>query len=368
MPEIPEYVVIDLETENYNSTHHTEECKIVGSNPASPFDPRNKIVLNIWKYNDRPTSTLRKYDDEEVRGYFHGVCVGHNIKFDLLHLVQGALRKGQPRAELLKWLMSVKVWDTMLAEYLLTGQSSTMPSLDQVSEKYGGTLKDDKIKEYWDNGYLTSQIPEEELEEYGIADVENTEKVFLAQYKLAEEMGMLPLIESQMEALVTTTVMEFNGMMFDKEQAVGAIARGNAELDVLIAELNECMGWKEANCMSTKQVGIYFFGGTIEHKVDVPLYNQDGSPVLFKSGMRKGQHKTRKGTEGQLIQPIFQCDPEWKNKTGFKTDNDTLKILSNIADTKGDDATSEFIEKLLYARKLKKDVSTYYTGYSNLTY
>jgi DNA polymerase I-like protein with 3'-5' exonuclease and polymerase domains len=359
----PDYRVIDLEVDNYNSKLHTP-CPI-GNNPGSPFDPRNKIVCTVVAHSGTAEVHWPTPDQWPI---IEAIKVGHNLKFDLLHLAMYFIGTGCELGDVLAWLMKHRVWDTMLAEYILTGQHSTMVSLDQVSAKYGGTLKDDKVKQAWANGYLTSQIPKDTLEEYAAHDGTNTEKVFLAQYAEAERLGMLPLMESQMKALVATTVMEFNGMAFDKPQALAAIQEGEKELETLLKTLNSHMGWKDANCMSNKQIGTFMFGGTVEHKVDKLQFNVDGSPLLYKSGMKKGKQKTKKETKATVVKAKFQCEDEWRNKTGFKTDDSTLKILRNIADTRGEQATVDFITDLLTARKIKKDVSTYYIGYSNLTW
>ena len=53
------------------------------------------------------------------------------------------------------------------------------------------------------------------MKEYLKGDVENTEKVFLAQFEYCKKYGLLPLIWSQMLALKATTMCEHNGMYVD---------------------------------------------------------------------------------------------------------------------------------------------------------
>jgi DNA polymerase I-like protein with 3'-5' exonuclease and polymerase domains len=367
MTEIPEYIVIDLETDNYNKPPHTPKEMCIGSNPASPFDPRNKIVCVATKQKNVAPDVV--YGDR-LKAPIRALFVGQNLKFDLLHLVCARKREGLfSTKDLTKDLASLMIWDTMLAEYLLTGQQSMMASLDELALKYGGTVKDDEIKELWNQGHLTSDIPRSKLTPYAKDDVVNTEIVFLAQYKLAAEMGMLPLMESQMKALLATTVMEFNGMAFDKEKAVDAIVQGEHELKQMVPEVNMAMGFANANCMSSKQVGMWLFGGVLMDKVPAPVLDDQGNTVKYKSGMKKGLVKTKLTEIYTNIPAKFKCEDDWKTKTGkFKVDNDTLKAVINVALTNGDNDTADALTKLLEVRKLSKDVSTYYTGYSNLTW
>jgi DNA polymerase I-like protein with 3'-5' exonuclease and polymerase domains len=368
MIEIPDYIVIDIETDNHNKPPHTPKEMCIGSNPASPFDPRNKIVCVASKRPNKPP--VVEYKDGLSESAEGKLLVGQNIKFDLLHFMCNHARVSHiPVRDIIREVASLIIWDTMLAEYLLTGQQSMMASLDELALKYGGTVKDDEIKALWDQGYLTSDIPRSKLTPYAEDDGVNTEIVFLAQYKLAAEMGMLPLMESQMKALLATTVMEFNGMAFDKEKAVDAIVQGEHELKQMVPEVNVAMGFANANCMSSKQVGIWLFGGTLMDKVPAPVIGEDGTPVRYKSGMKKGLVKTKLTEIYTNVPAKFKCEDDWKTKTGkFKVDNDTVKAVINVALTNGDNETADALTKLLEVRKLSKDVSTYYTGYSNLTW
>ena len=107
------------------------------------------------------------------------VLVGHNIKFDLLYVLKN------------KWLTpkevaNLKIWDTQHVEYLLSGQTHTYPSLNDCAVKYGGTVKDDRIKEFWDADTPTEKIPEAMLAEYLRYDLLNTSIVYEKQRKQVE--------------------------------------------------------------------------------------------------------------------------------------------------------------------------------------
>ena len=132
------YCVVDLET--------TIRNKDVGNNKAAPWHPDNFVVAAGMTRGGRYEHLYTTTKYSTVGGIpLWGtarkpiVLVGHNVKFDLHYLLQDEL-----------WALNewphIYVWDTMLAEYLLSGQTQMFPSLDYCSKKYGGTLKDDKIK------------------------------------------------------------------------------------------------------------------------------------------------------------------------------------------------------------------------------
>ena len=156
----PDYVVIDLETSIKN---RGEEA--IGDFKASPYHPDNKIVavgaknaLQETVYNW--SSTPWKYPPPESKDT---LVVGHNIGFDLLYLLRDY-------PEWREWAKTGLIWDTMIVDYLLSGQTRKFTPLDTASAAVGGTVKDSAIKDYWDNDIDTEDIPREQLLEYLKAD------------------------------------------------------------------------------------------------------------------------------------------------------------------------------------------------------
>ena len=130
------YIVIDLETSIKNRGEDA-----IGKNKADPFVSKNKIVWSGWKIinGDGNATQVITRAGYEIPIKENDLIVGQNIKFDLHYL----MRKKENKEA----LKTASIWDTQLAEYILTGQQSKMVSLDTLSQKYGGTVKDDKIKE-----------------------------------------------------------------------------------------------------------------------------------------------------------------------------------------------------------------------------
>jgi len=276
------YAVIDLETSIYESFNRK----------ANAFDSRNYIVANGLKYQDGRKLVLHKLRDESLfpTGWLNGVTclVGQNIKFDMQYIWS--------RPEVQEWLKNGgRIYDTMYAEYLLTGQHQRFENgqaegldLNSLALKYGGTTKPDIIKEYWQNGIQTIDIDQDELLEYLDGDIVNTEIVFLGQIKKYVPMGMTNTIKAHMEGLLSTIEMEVNGLAIDQEvgevhrvELVKEIADIVAELDVNIpADLPPELVW---NWNSGTHLSALFFGGRLKFARRVQKTNEDGSFQFTKA-------------------------------------------------------------------------------------
>jgi DNA polymerase I-like protein with 3'-5' exonuclease and polymerase domains len=293
------------------------------------------------------------------------MIVGQNIKFDLHYLMKeiNSFRKN---------LHDYVIWDTALAEYILTGQQSKFMHLNDLAAKYGGTLKDENIKEYWEAGVSTEDIPEEEILPYLQNDVWNTEKVFLAQWEKAKSLGMIPLLTTQMSALLATTEMEFNGMYFDIRMAHELAEDVSDELKDVTQYLVDAMaeaGIEDPNPSSNEQISCYIFGGFQKYEQVRKIVDEEGNYVRFKSGAKKGEVKTKKFVDFKPIDAKITSTPQkdWETQKAdvFKTGDEIIRKLLSVPNLKTPDAHL-FLRQLLKYRELTKDLNTYYIGYSKL--
>ncbi len=373
---------------------------------ASPFDPMNWIVATGWKYLDEKQVNHRYYnspsefpDSDEMPIDDVLYLVGFNIKFDLLW------KWNDPEFRRFR-ATGGKIWDCQLAQYLLTGQIMNMkagemsrPSMNNVARRMGLGLKIDEVKKLWDQGIDTSDINKDLLlsylcgskdmntvNRYGevLGDVLTTEEIFKAQVKKARELGCMPLLEARMQSLMCTTEMEYNGLSVD-------VKLGEANRIRLTDACNEL--WENLECEvsdlpfefnwgSSTQLGALLFGGDVKYKVQKPhptqpyffkeeivqVLDKNGSPVIYQSGKKEGEFKTKKQKVYDLDRPklkwfeevysfpgLVEGLPEWKTKKGsWKTDADTL---DEVVDTYED---QDFIEILGIYRWLDKDLGTYY--------
>lgn len=321
------------------------------------------------------------------------LLVGFNIKFDLLwelYLGNESLRAFFKRGG--------AVWDCQYAEYLIHGQQADfhMAALEDVAESYGGTRKLDMVKALWDEGKLTSEIPEDLLIDYLVGtaeegrnggDIRNTEICFLAQTRRVIELGMLPAVRARMDGLCATTEMEFNGLRIDVAEAArrateieGELQALNAELAGYIPALPEGL---EFNWNSGTHVSCLLFGGTIKYeKKDTYLDPSTGVlarkkafeqvPIgVFTSGRRKGETKYKNvEVPGELKQKLqnfyFELPgfttgkPEWKTantdgagRATYSTSAEVIEELSVTTDV-------PFLKAMGKRQGLVKDLGTYY--------
>lgn len=345
------YLVLDTETTIRNVGEYA-----IGKNKGSAFSSENFVVAVGYMGVDGIVHTSK-----DVNGFVRELVamdgikylVGHNIKFDLHYLFRSELFRD--------WLYGegIKIWDTQLVEYILSGQSSLYPSLNECSKKYGGTQKDDRIKEYWDNGIDTTDIPEEQLLEYLEYDVINTRTVFVEQVKIAKADGFVPLIVSQMDALLATTEMEWNGMQFDH---IGSLRMANKlekdlrPVEEFLRTEMEAAGMTDPNFNSVDQMSIFLFGGKQEYQEWGPW--KEGEITLIKSGPNKGTEKKRKYTRERVITGRYTPDPEWKaSKEGY------YQVSNEILSKLGNDDVLNAIRKI---RLYNKEINTYLRGYAGL--
>ena len=327
-------LVIDLET--------TMDCP-VGNNKANPMWMGNKIIASGIKWGD-DKEVYTSYSTGGVdKGYLLEVVgraslvVGHNIKFDLLYIYRNTSN------------ILPRIWDTQLAAYLLSGQRHLYASLDELTAEYVGdhALKDDKIKEYWKAGVRTEEIPHRELLTYLRGDVTNTATIFEKQWIEAEQLDILPLMLTQMDALRATIEMNRNGMYVDWEYVkemcdyYGEIVRGTAETIRLLVG--------DVDYMSPKQLSLYFFGGQ-EKYVERELVGE----------YKNGKPKYKNVDKVRLITGKYKPTTDVGKGGYHSVDDAVLKGLSSSGDL--------FAAQLLVMRDAKKIKETYYEGLNDLRF
>ena len=367
-------VTLDVETTMKNT---------IGKNKASPFCPDNYIVmagLKGYTYTNSPVTansiitTSKANKNEYLNKTFNivitpeykvkvSVVIGQNIKFDLHHV-----RKANAtihKIPLQTWLVENKIWDTQLAEYLLTGQDHKYASLDAMSIKYGLPIKDDKVKEMFKKGIGADGIDEDILKEYLEQDLTNTEAIAFKQMQEAYDKKKLPLIESMMDALVAVADMEYNGLAIDPSLLKDLKQKAEQEVDMLeidvVNEIKKLLPILNAyiiNIDSNKQLSSILFGGAIDFDTTVP--------TTLKNGKTRNRHiKTHVSLPQQFDGESFS-EP---NANGFKIDEEVLNKVERISIISSNKLQwSPIIKDLLKRKKIKKELNTYYEGLSELIF
>lgn len=270
------------------------------------------------------------------------ILVGHNISYDLLYL------------SVLPMCSRFFIWDTMIAEYLMTGQEETTPSLNRLAEKYGLPGKQEEVSDLIKAGVCPSTIDPELLKKYLLGDISLTRDVFEKQLEIftRNSVPFQRTLISQMLFRINTLTASINGMTVDVDTVEKLSSAVQSEVLALEAELQHDMAdysgvldyqWNPA---SPKDLMTFFNGGTVTVTRRVPV-------GTYKTGAKAG--KTR-----------FKLEADTREAFGTiytvrSTDEKALKELSRIA-TGG---IKEFIEKLLEYRDKSKTLNTYLTGYAN---
>lgn len=292
------------------------------------------------------------------------------------------------------------VWDCQYVEYLLQGQQGDyqMVALDEIIEDYGGTKKLDVVKMLWEEGKLTSEIPEDLLIDYLVGseetgrndgDIRNTELIFLGQVRKVRDMGMMQTVRFRMDGLCATTEMEFNGLKVDINEARRRATELEQEIAAVDKELAQYIpampDGLEFNWNSRVHVSSLIFGGTAKYRKAAPYLDPatgafarkkafemvpDG---VYTSGKRKGDAKFRKvEVEGPLkekLQDFFfefpgytTAMPTWKTdqldgagRAIYQTNADVIEELGN--------RDIPFLKALQKRQRLDKDLGTYYIRY-----
>ena len=341
---IPTFVAIDVET----TLNGNEDIGL-----AHPMHPDNRVVA-FGMCQDEPLTTYFvenfEYSIDVLRMLHTGtgaVLCGHNLAFDLMYLY-----KSSPTLK--SKLQNFKIWDTQLAEYILSAQQTKWSSLDELSIKYGLPVKDDAIKKYFMAGMGSEKIPPEELIPYLEQDVKNTVAIANAQYQYAVDQGQLTLLLTQMEALHATTEMQFNGLHIDMAKLdTYTVEVVNSYVDVKL-DLEALAEGLVEDINSPKQWSQLFFGGKKKVKVkeEVGVY-------------KNGNTKYKLVEKTVVVKPLvtYVPDPDKvSKKTGQISVDDS--VLNDMLKHTFDPRAIAIINKLLKYRELSKQLSTYVQGLS----
>ena len=359
--------IATLDLETYGFKTYKRFC--------NPLDPNHFVVANCYKirgqeavveYNENGIKPDEIFDNLDLENI--DILVGQNFKFDMLWFWSS--KRFQD------WLRSGgRVWDTMMVEFMLRGQQGVSHgakddidslSLDALSKKYGGTLKDKEVKVAFADGQTVLDLDKDVLIEYGKEDVRNTELVFVAQYHQAKKLNMLPLISVHNDHLLAITEAEYNGMYFDGE---GAKKRSNELLDELNKIASNISGllvkhklWPEKDSpfklTSSKQLATLLFGGMIKVTKRIPLMTADGEQAVFKSGKNVGKLRFKNDTSEVYIPGLGEeFLDKWETESGGKGTSDD--VLSDLKSITSNDITKEIISSVLEYRAIAKVRGTY---------
>ena len=355
----------DLEVENHRYNKRV----------AGPFCPENYVVQIGWQLNnDKPHEQYYTEFHREpvlpvdiIDSLQEGdVINGFNIKFDLLWVWREpclirAFKRG------------VRIYDGQYAEYLLGGmtQEVQMVSMNSVAEQYGGGCKIDAVKEMWENGALTSEIPRGLLTDYLVGDgeeivgdVRNTFLIMLGQIKrMREEMPkeFRKMLQFRFDGLLATTEMEYNGMYVNQEVAEKERIQLAADLKVATEKLQEFIPELPEeltfNWGSPVQKSCLIFGGTVKygkwtHNLDVNgnieyVQKTVKQPLFTVNGEQRPVSEDMCTLAGELnVLEVPECtENAFFHKGAFYIVQDTFKSGKNKGIGKTKNVKQDDLEK-----------------------
>ena len=306
-------------------------------NKGNPHDPRNKLVCFSYADDNRfkaeTNLSILVYD--LLPNY--DLVVGFNFKFDAHWFKKRGV-----------YIPYNKVWDVQLAEFILSNQNNSYPSLNETCIKYGIPVKKNVVKEeYWDKGIDTDQIPWHILAEYAAHDAYITLQCYYAQIKLMTP-AQIKLCKLQSQDMMILMEMEANGLPFDEELCQVRAKELDDKISTLKRELAEIYPNTPINFGSNDQLSAFLYGGIVKEESKEHI-------GFYKTGLKKGEPKYQNIIIEHQLPRLYQPlkGSEMAKEGVFATDEGTLRKLKG---KKG------VLDKILELSKLEKLNGTYYNG------
>ena len=263
-------------------------------NKGNPFTDGNFLVSFGWGLLDDDSDRFTYYRDADFLSDFRQALsvadciVGVNIKFDI-HWLRKYNIVIPPH---------VKVWDCSIAEFILSGQKSVLPSMNKMCDLYGITNKQGGLEDYWNAGISTESIPVDVVKDYQLGDIWRTKQIFIHQQndpRLTKTDKLEQLIYLDGEDLKVLQDMEYNGIKYDIQESISKAEVLEAEAKELHRILLGFSSDPEINFGSPDQLSAYLFGGWYESS------KSEVRSLQYKSGPRKGEFYDRNVTVERRI-------------------------------------------------------------------
>ena len=220
-----------------------------------------------------------------------------------------------------------KLHCTMITDYLIEGQNKEMRwSLDAVAERYGLGQKDDKVREYWNNGVDTYDIPDYILGPYCLKDCHLTLDIYEKQLPRIDEAELWKVVNLQNEYTYVLVDMEGNGLFFNQELAHDICTEYQNKADRVLNLIMDGLDFQfreEINLNSPQQLSAFLFGGLLKTE------RQEWTIVEYKTKPYSKYYEKTIREQHPIAGIGFKPDKRTKNDNGYyKTDKDTIFGLS----------------------------------------
>lgn len=282
------YVVLDIETTGLSVQKDSVVSVAFWSGGQAKFIPvyHKESPYLPQESIKKITKIINKVD----------LIVGHNIKFDLKFLMKLNIN-----------FTNKLIWDTGVAEYILTSQQEKIISLKDLIKKYSP----EQEKGFIDFKDINAQeVHLEDLKEYNLQDTKITNIIFQKQLeKVENNVKLRNLIIGISSFGLVLADIEKNGVKIDTELLKKKNAEIQNRIKLIEQEMFELLGedkYDWINFNSNQHLSAILFGGIIK--------------IKCKSGI-----KIRTLKSGQIkVYPVLYDLPFYIDGLGFSTNNTQL--------------------------------------------
>lgn len=332
----------------------------------------NNVNLSWMFHHETLSNVDYNKNFKEIQTYLDKAdyIAAHNIKFDL-NVVRNHLK-------------FPKLWCTQIAEYLLKYQIQNRNlKLNDLASKYGLPPKLDKVKDMWDAGYDTAEIPISLLKEYCEDDAYKARYIAEKQYTKINSTGLLRCFSLQMEWLDVLSEMECNGVGWDTAQAdkiLSTYKRYSAILERSILKyVTPLLNGQTVNLGSSEDLSVILYGGSFLRKEKVPVIKTKNVKVqmpyifTYKDGTKKIKTKWSMHPDTKIIRQVYgtktyaidglgikplsktEIAKHTDERPLYRTDKNTLPLLQTTTTKQ-----KAVIALLLRKSSIDKVISTFY--------
>ncbi len=279
----------------------------------------------------------------------YSVIVGQNLKFDVNNLKMAGID-----------FEGKQFFCTLVAAYMLDCHTKAVRKLDILAAREGLQIKDDAVKDMWDAGINTAQIPLSILQPYCEHDAWLASQLAKRYLVKLKSKRMLKCFKLSMEFMDMLSDMEIAGIVFDAKKAEKLITRykklanileGKAK-KILIKYINSA-AVDEFNLSSGDELSAALYGGEIKRRVKGPKIIEKNVKVrmpyvfTYKTGKSVIKNKIREHPgikclrytykdryyvcKGMGIRPAPRTKLQKTTSSGaeyYKVDKDTLNYLT----------------------------------------
>lgn len=386
-----------------------------GKNHLDPFEPTNSLtqvgMLNADNPQEEKIITLDHEEEKDTSGS------GKELIQDILN--EATLLIMHNASHDLMWLWACgfeyegAVYDTMLAEYLLSRGQKQPLSLGECAERRNlEWQKDDTLKRYFKEGYNTNEIPLAELCFYLRSDLHTTCELFHDQerdFAKPESKSLHTVRQVTFDTCKTLTRMYMSGIKVDRDvlsQVRQEFEQEQADIEArLMTQVRQLMGDTPINLNSPAQMSQVIFSREIndrnewadifEHVNDPKEFKQavnanskllsktkaftcptcEGEGKIYKvkkDGTKYARPNKCKDCEGRGFQLAKTKDmaglgfaapsKKWISKNGFSTGKDNLDALVATAKNNKMDHAVSFLTDLKRLSAVSSYLSSFVEG------